>query len=196
MHRNGFPETLTTTLTVPAGESTRALAYDDAEATPPAIDPAHPLGTNDRLPDGYTMVWDRPATLTANTGYSFRFTLLGPDGKPAADAETYLGMAGHAAFVRDDFGTFAHTHPDGMAAMPAVMIAEGATPASLMPGGGDAMPGMAASATPQPIPPAVEFPYGFPGPGPLQDLHPDAARQAWRTRHGGDRCFRCKCEVI
>ena len=163
VHRNGFPETLTTTMTVPPGESTRALAYDDAEATPPAIDTAHPLGPRYRLPDGYTMVWDRPATLTANTGYSFRFTLLAPGGQPATDAETYLGMAGHAAFVRDDFGTFAHTHPDGMAAMPAVMIAEGAAPASLMPGA--AMPGMSMSTAPQPIPPTVEFPYGFPGPG-------------------------------
>ncbi len=67
------------------------------------------------------MVWDRPADLSANTGYSFRFRLLDAAGQPAADARPYLGMAGHAAFVKTDGTVFAHTHPEGSAAMQAMI---------------------------------------------------------------------------
>ena len=86
------------------------------------------LGTEYRLPDGYTMVWDRPATLTANTAYAFRFRLLGKDGEPAGDMQPYMGMAGHAAFVKTDGTVFAHVHPEGSAAMAAVMLANPAAP--------------------------------------------------------------------
>ena len=104
------------------------------------------------------MTWDRPATLTANTATIFRFHLVDPSGKPAADVEPYLGMAGHAAFVKIDGKVFAHTHPDGSAAMPAMMLANGASSGSMAD-----MPGMAMAA--EKIPPVVEFPYGFPSAG-------------------------------
>jgi hypothetical protein len=114
------------------------------------------------------MVFDRPSTITANTAYALRFRLLDPTGKPASDMQLYLGMPGHAAFVKSDFSTFAHTHPDGSAAMPAVMLANASTaasspsPTSTMPD----MSSMAMSATPsEPISSTVEFPYGFPSPG-------------------------------
>jgi hypothetical protein len=61
--------------------------------------------------------------------------------------EPYLGMAGHAAFVKTDGTVFAHTHPDGSAAMPAMDIANG----------GMAMAG--------PVGAEVGFPYGFPSAG-------------------------------
>ncbi len=100
------------------------LAAEDASATPPALSQGE-LGTAYKLPDGYTMVWDRPQDLTANTGYAFRFRLVDAAGQPAGDVRPYLGMAGHAAFVKTDGTVFAHTHPEGSAAMQAMMLANG-----------------------------------------------------------------------
>jgi len=160
VHRNGFPETLTTTLTVPAGVE-GALGADDAEALPPTVGSGE-LGASYKLPDDYTMVWDRPADIVAKTAYVFRFRLLDPEGKPATGMQTYLGMAGHAAFVKADFSTFAHTHPEGSAAMPAMMLANPEAGMSHM-GAMAEMPGME-TMTP-PVSPVVEFPYGFPAPG-------------------------------
>ena len=152
VHASGFPETLTATLTVPAGLPGSPLGPEDASAQPPALSKGE-LGASYKLPDGYSMVWDRPAELMANKAYAFRFRLLGPDGKPAQDMQPYLGMAGHAAFVKTDGTTFAHTHPDGSAAMPAVMLANGEQD----------MAGMEMSS--DPIAPVVDFPYGFPSAG-------------------------------
>ncbi len=157
---NGFPETETATVAVPPNLSTAPLASEDASAAPPPISQGD-LGVSYKLPDGYTMVWDRPATLRASSAYSFRFTLLDRAGKAAADMQPYLGMAGHAAFVKDDFSTFAHTHPDGSAAMPAVMLADASTDASNHAGTGTSNMDMSA----EPITSTVEFPYGFPTAG-------------------------------
>jgi hypothetical protein len=154
---SGFPETETSTLTIPANQPDVPLAAEDASATPPALSKGD-LGPSYKLPDGYTMVFDRPATITANTGYAFRFQLLDPAGKPATDMQPYLGMAGHAAFVKSDFSAFAHTHPDGSAAMPAMMLAENSTAAAL---GGTATMNMATA----PLTSTIEFPYGFPSHG-------------------------------
>ncbi len=81
--RSGFPQTLTTELTVPAGLTPAPLSPEDAAAAPPPLSDGE-LGPRYTLPDGYTMVWDRPASISANTGYSFRFTLIDATGKPAA----------------------------------------------------------------------------------------------------------------
>jgi hypothetical protein len=162
VYLSGFPETETATLTLPANLPSVPLSNEDASAAPPPLSSGE-LGASYKLPDGYTMVFDRPATITATTGYTFTFHLLDPAGHPATDMQTYLGMAGHAAFVKSDFTTFAHTHPDGSAAMPALMLAQAST-ASL--GGAAATPSMPPMTTSaEPISPTVEFPYGFPSPG-------------------------------
>ena len=169
VYRSGFPETETAKLSIPAGLAAVPLSPEDASAAPPPLSHGE-LGAAYKLPDGYTMVFDRPSTITANTAYALRFRLLDGSGRPASDMEPYLGMPGHAAFVKADFSTFAHTHPDGSAAMPAVMLANASTAASAplatraMPEmGGMAMAGAAANA--EPISSTVEFPYGFPSPG-------------------------------
>jgi hypothetical protein len=165
VHANGLPETLTATLTVPPNMPPAPLASEDAAATPAALAEGN-LGPAYKLPDGYTMVWDRPANLTANTAYALRFHLLDSAGRPALDMQPYLGMAGHAAFVKADGTTFAHTHPNGSAAMAAVMLANDPSPA---PTGAASMNSMSAmtmaSDTPEPISSTVTFPYGFPSPG-------------------------------
>jgi hypothetical protein len=163
--RNGFPETETATLTIPAGMMGGPLGSEDASATPPPLS-AEELGPSYKLPDGYTMVWDKPTTLTANAPYNLVFHLLDPQGRPAADMQPYLGMAGHAAFVKTDGTAFAHTHPDGSAAMPAVMLADESSSLS-MNGMSDAsamdMNGMNMNG--EPISSTVSFPYGFPSAG-------------------------------
>ena len=162
VHANGFPETLTADLSVPADMPGAPLASEDASAAPPALSQGE-LGTSYKLPDGYTMIWDRPQELHANTAYAFRFRLVDTSGQPAADARPYLGMAGHAAFVKSDGTVFAHTHPEGSAAMQALMLANG-SPAEMADTGSMAGMDMTAAGA-DPIPPIVEFPYGFPSPG-------------------------------
>ena len=151
VHRNGFPETLTAHVAIPPRLSATPLAEDDAEAHPSPLGQAT-LGPTYKLPDGYTMQWDPPpAPLTAGTPYQFHFRLLAPDGTPAKDMQPYLGMAGHAAFVKTDGTVFAHTHPEGSAPMPSLDLAN------------QGMLGMT-----NPITNEVDFPYGFPTPGPYR----------------------------
>ena len=59
-----------------------------------------------------------------------------------------MGMPGHAAFVRTDGAVFAHIHPSGTVAMPALALANPSQ-------------GMNMDAPPA----EVSFPYGFPEPG-------------------------------
>lgn len=155
VHASGFPETLLASVDVPASMPASPLGAEDASAMAAPLT-AGELGPAFKLPDGYTMVWDRPAELVADTAYTFRFRLVDAHGKPAVDMQPYLGMAGHAAFVKTDGTVFAHTHPEGSAAMADVMLAN----ASL-----DPMPGMQGMETAGPVGPEVGFPYGFPTAG-------------------------------
>ena len=156
VHASGFPETLVATLEVPAGLEPAPLGSEDASATPPAL-AAGALGSAYKLPNGYSMTWDRPAGLTANSGYMLRFHLLDVAGRPATDMQPYLGMAGHAAFVKADGDTFAHTHPEGSASMQAMEIAN--------PGTMSGMNTLSGAAPAEPVSSTVSFPYGFPSPG-------------------------------
>ena len=158
VHANGFPETLTAEMVVPADLPPAPLAAEDASAAPPALAQGE-LGPAYKLPDGYSMIWDRPQDLLANTAYAFRFRLVDAAGQPAGDVHPYLGMAGHAAFVKTDGTVFAHTHPEGSAAMQAMMLANGGS------GETGSMEGMEMGGAADHISPSVEFPYGFPSAG-------------------------------
>jgi hypothetical protein len=169
VHENGFPETLVSSITLPyiAG---RDLAGDDAEGTSVALKyagEASQTATSYKLPDGYTMVWKKPETLVAKSPYDFTFELLDPEGHPAPDMALYMGMPGHAAFVKTDGSVFAHIHPSGTASMAALMIAQAqngdAPAASATRSDTASMSGMAMS---QSAPPStVSLPYGFPSAG-------------------------------
>jgi hypothetical protein len=167
VHANGFPETMISDIKLPyiAG---RPLQGDDAEGT------AAPLTWNGgesqtnrsyKLPDGYTMVWKKPAQLTAKTPQEFTFTLLDPDGQPPKDMALYMGMTGHAAFVRNDGSVFAHIHPSGSASMAAMMMAQSQNQPSQSAPSADmaSMPGMTMSESAPPN--VVSFPYGMPTDG-------------------------------
>jgi hypothetical protein len=177
VHATGFPETLVTHITLPeiAG---RPLAGDDAKglAQPIALPvsantcPANPTsGPRFHLPDGYSLIWNNSATLPAKTPQVFEFSLLGNDDKPATDTALYMGMLGHAAFVKTDGNVFAHVHPSGTVSMAALMMAAAQNqPSQLNSGAMISMPGMAMPASNQPsttLPNSVGFPYGFPTAG-------------------------------
>jgi hypothetical protein len=166
VHASGFPETLVSRIVVPANMPGGPPGRDDAAAYPQALSRGK-LGDSYKLPDGYVMVWDRPSEVTANTAYTFRFRLLDASGKPATDMQPYMGMAGHAAFVKTDGTVFAHTHPEGSAAMAALMLANGGA------GESTAHPGMSMDGSiamdmsqhAESMSHVVEFPYGFPSSG-------------------------------
>ncbi len=153
VRKSGFAETLMAPVDIPARMESDGVSLppDDASAIAAPIG-AGELGPSFKLPDGYSMVWDRPATITAGTAYSFTFHLVDASGKPATEMQPYLGMAGHAAFVKTDGTVFAHTHPEGSAAMADVMLANESMDMGVM----------SASA---PVTPEVSFPYGFPTAG-------------------------------
>ena len=176
VHASGFPETLVSELALPE-ISGRPLAGDDAtgraqpvasagssNACPASVD----AGARFRLPDGYMMVWNNSTTVSAKRPQVFEFSLLGPEGKPAVDMALYMGMLGHAAFVKDDGTVFAHVHPSGTVSMAALMMAAAQNkPLANQSQPSAGMPGMT---MPEPqrgagIPNSVGFPYGFPAAG-------------------------------
>ena len=117
------------------------------------------------------MVWQRPAAaLKAGAPFEFTFAVQDKDGRPVQDMEPYMGMAGHAEFVRSDLSVFAHVHPAGSVSMAALELAQDGLPGAA---GAAQMPMSTPMAMPMPmpmnesgpLPPEVRFPYGFPQPG-------------------------------
>jgi hypothetical protein len=138
VHADGFPETLAADFSMNMDVDGQPLSGDDAAGS------AQPT-----LARGSRMIWDRdPGPLVAKKLVLFRFHIEDPNGQVAHDLELYMGMAGHAAFVRSDGSVFAHIHPSGTVAMPALALA-------------DPSRGMNMDAPPS----EVSFPYGFPQPG-------------------------------
>jgi len=153
----GFPWTLLGEVNLPQIAGKPLTVDDSSWSGAPLTKPPGEANTF-LLPDGGHMTWERTSgPLKANTAMNFTFSVQTKEGKPAQDLEPYMGMAGHAEFVRSDMSAFAHVHPAGSAAMAALELAQAGVLEGLraMPGG---MP-MGAQ------PPAVSFPYGFPRPG-------------------------------
>jgi hypothetical protein len=155
VHANGFPETLVSTIQV-SNLNGRALSGDDASATAQPWNVAPVSSTVFSLPDGYRMEWLRDSfVLRSKQPTFFRFRLDDPQGRPAQDMSLYMGMPGHAAFLKTDGTVFAHIHPTGSVSMAAFMLAQHAE--SGMGGMDMSAPGTGSA--------EVSFPYGFPTPG-------------------------------
>lgn len=122
------------------------------------------------------MVWQRPPVpLKSGEPFEFTFEVQGKNGQPAADLQPYMGMVGHAEFVRSDLSVFAHVHPAGSVSMAALDLAQAgmageaggsqssmAMPSMSMPVSAGMTMSMDSSG---PLSPEVRFPYGFPQPG-------------------------------
>ncbi|MGZ3440771.1 MAG: hypothetical protein ACXVDD_14710 [Polyangia bacterium] len=152
VHATGLAETATTELSVPdvAGAP---LAGDDASGAGPAqFDPTRTVAP---LDGGARMVWlrDGDGTGAARKAGWFRFRVEDASGA-AQPLEPYMGMMGHAAFVRSDGSTFAHVHPSGSVPMASLGALEGG---AADPHAGHTMAAAGAS--------EVAFPYGFPRAG-------------------------------
>ena len=137
VHATGVSETVTGRLTTQAIQGD-PLSGDDS-------------GWNGAA-DNSKIIWlrdDKPLAPKRLTTFTFR--VEDADGQPARDLELYMGMPGHAIFVRRDRQVFAHVHPSGSAPMAAMHIA--------MPAAADHVHEEMA------LPSTVTFPYGFPEPG-------------------------------
>lgn len=140
VHENGLDETAVGSASLP-----------DIAGKPLSGDDAGGAATAD-LGGGYKMVWQRekPGPVPAKQVTLFSFAIAGPDGKPVNDLEPYMGMGGHAEFVKRDGSVFAHVHPSGSASMASVAVA---SPAAML-----AMHQAQIGST-------VSFPYGLPSAG-------------------------------
>jgi hypothetical protein len=157
VHATGLAETAMAELPLPGGlEPGTPLAGDDAAGQGPPFDPTR---LESPLADGGKMVWLKDGPEVAKRAAWFRFRIDDAGGTPTRTLEPYMGMMGHAAFVRRDGGVFAHLHPSGSVPMAALMQLEGTDP--------EAMRAMHTAATDTSgAPPAeVAFPYGFPTAG-------------------------------
>jgi hypothetical protein len=162
----GYPWTLIGSIDL-AQIAGKSLTGDDSAWSGAPLSTQAADSTISPLPDGGRIVWQHPqGVLKAGAPFEFTFSVQDKDGRPVQDMEPYMGMAGHAEFVRSDLSVFAHVHPAGSVSMAALELA----------GGGEqnlAGPGTSAvsMATPMPmpesgpLPPEVRFPCGFPKPG-------------------------------
>jgi hypothetical protein len=168
--KRGFPWTLVGRVDLPS-VSGRSLSGDDSSWSGAPLASGQENATAALLPDGGRIVWEQAGTpLKAGVAYDFKFRVEDKNGKPAQDLEPYMGMAGHAEFVRSDLSVFAHVHPAGSVSMAALELAQlGMNKgASTTPGGSSGSMAMAMPSGSLPagsLPPEVSFPYGFPEPG-------------------------------
>lgn len=138
VHGTGLPETVTAGFEVPAIAGA-PLSGDDS-----AWSADQPATTK--------ITWVRDsAPLIPKRLTTFTFRVDDENGAPVKDLELYMGMPGHAVFVRRDLKVFAHVHPSGSAPMSVIQIVT---------------PQADAHAQHQAVTPStVTFPYGFPEPG-------------------------------
>ncbi len=173
VRESGFPDTMVAEIDLPnvpgvplSGDNSDATAHpipNDASLSSSSMDVTE-KGDIDTLSDGYRLVWERgPIPLSANHFVWLRFRLEDPQGKPAADVEPYMGMAGHAEIVRSDRSVFAHVHPDGSVAMAALELAQKNSGAPASANGNN--PATATQMPMDKLSPEVSFPFGFPKAG-------------------------------
>lgn len=175
-HVSGFPETLVARLKLDNALSGRALAGDDAEGVAKPIDHSDEITKVFKLPDGYQMQWvNSQESIPARAAQLFRFRLVDPKGRAPENMQLYMGMLGHAAFLKVDNSVFAHVHPTGSVSMAAFSRAQ--EQAVKTDGSPSAMPmEMSEMSNPKKdvsgissytggIPNEVSFPYGLPSAG-------------------------------
>lgn len=152
VRRSGFPETMVTEINLPdvAGGP---FTGDDSGAISGAYSPENASTAICELPDGSRMEWMKEGLVLKRGELDWlRFQVKDAQGNPADDLEPYMGMAGHAVFVRSDRSVFAHIHPAGSVPMASLELVQ------------QDMGTMEHGAI-HSLPTVVSFPYGFPQAG-------------------------------
>jgi hypothetical protein len=153
VHATGLAETATVDLDLSSGAGA-PLGPDDAAGAATPLSQRDPTRREVPLEGGGRMVWIDAVPLRAEQLTWLKFRVDDAEGRPTPALDPYMGMAGHAAIVRDDGGLFAHIHPTGSVPMAALAVAAGAAD----PHAGHPMPTAA-------LPAEVAFPFRFPNPG-------------------------------
>ena len=146
VHATGVSETVVAQFETAALHGTPLTGDDSASTDDPAT----------------KIVWvrdDKPLVPKRLTMFTFRVD--DASGQAATDLELYMGMPGHAVFVRRDRRVFAHVHPTGSAPMAALAIGQRGLTAGNR--GEEAADPHARHAATRPS--TVSFPYGFPEAG-------------------------------
>ncbi len=80
-------------------------------------------GVKTPLQDGSSIIWEEKPNqkMMAGKVYDMKFSVVAPDGKPA-ELQTYLGMMGHAAVIKNDGSVYIHLHPNGTFSSTAVQV--------------------------------------------------------------------------
>ena len=161
VHKTGISETITGTLAAPAIQGAVPSGDDSVWAASTVRlkadttnDPVRlKADTTAELADGGRIVWVGDEALVPKRLTLFTFRVEDDAGQPVKDLELYMGMPGHAVFIKRNRRVFAHVHPTGSAPMAAIAIA--------MPAADPHAQHRAEAG----LPPTVSFPYGFPEPG-------------------------------
>jgi hypothetical protein len=149
----GFPETLVSDIDLPDVKG-EPLSGDDSGVTASPFELSTVPVNVAQLCDGGRMVWEQSTSaLKAGQVSWLRFRVEDAAYQPVNDLEPYMGMAGHAEFVRSDLSVFAHVHPAGSVAMASLRIVQQ-----------DFGVPMDHSSM-HSVPAEVSFPFGFPQPG-------------------------------
>lgn len=129
VYNNGFTETIKDTFDINENltDSLHKMDSDDAYAFAIPDDVVdNPMLTNEntilcgkpgsavKLKDGSKLVWEGGKNENLEQGqlYTLRFALYDANNQPVKP-EPYLGMAGHAAVIRNDGNVYVHLHPVG-----------------------------------------------------------------------------------
>jgi len=172
----GFPETLVSEIDLPEVKG-EPFSGDDSGVSAASFESS--VATNiAQLSYGSQMIWESQGILKAGQVAWFRFRVEDAQHQPVNDLEPYMGMAGHAEFVRSDLSVFAHIHPAGSVPMASLMIVQkdfgSPTDHSSMNNNSMDVNSMNHAAMTQntadhnkmqPLPAEVSFPYGLPQPG-------------------------------
>ncbi|MGA2647287.1 MAG: hypothetical protein ABSF15_21480 [Candidatus Sulfotelmatobacter sp.] len=149
----GFPETMVSEIDLP-NVTGPPFSGDDSGVDASVLEASSRMTNVSPLAEGGRMIWERDgAALKAGQMAWLRFRIEDAQHKPANDLEPYMGMAGHAEFVRSDFSVFAHIHPAGSVPMASLMVAQNDFG---LPMGHSSMHALTDK---------ISFPYGFPQPG-------------------------------